>query len=65
MVADEPDVIPSARYTARETAQYLGVSPSTVRRWTRIGLMRCNYRRINRRPVWTGEEIIRAWKSII
>ncbi len=65
MIHGKPEVELSAKYSLSETALKLQVSPSTIIRWTRSGQMRCQYRRINRRPVWTGEEILRIWRTII
>jgi predicted site-specific integrase-resolvase len=63
MIAFEPQVENSARYSLRDTARVLGVSPSTVIRWTRAGHMRCTYRAINHRPTWSGAEIKRIWNQ--
>ena len=60
-----PNVDKDARYTLAETASILEVSPSTIIRWTRAGKIQCRYRKVNHRPIWTGEEILRAWKSIV
>lgn len=65
MIYVKPEVELSAMYSLSETALKLQVSPSTIIRWTRAGLMRCQFRRINRRPVWSGEEIVKIWKTMI
>ncbi len=65
MRTEQPNVIENARYELRETAEALGVNASTITRWTRAGLMRCQIRKTNRRQVWTGAEIIRIWRSCL
>lgn len=59
-----PQINPSSRYELREAAKFLGVSPSTITRWTNRGLVRCYYRRINHRRVWLGEDLLRIWRSV-
>lgn len=63
MVTNEPNVQYLERYSLAMTAKILGVSPSTIKRWTRAGKMKCSHRQINNRPTWSGEEILRVWKS--
>lgn len=65
MIANLPHVDSAGRYSLADTARILGVSPSTILRWTRAGHMRCLYRPVNHRPTWSGEEIIRVWQSKI
>ena len=63
MVPTLPDIEMNSRYELKDVAAILGVSPSTIHRWTRKGLMICQYRRANNRRVWTGKEIMRIWKA--
>lgn len=63
MVANEPQITPSAKFELREVAKILDVHASTVLRWTRMGLMNCTIRKTNHRRVWTGAEIIKVWRA--
>ena len=53
MVPTLPDIEMNSRYELKDVAAILGVSPSTIHRWTRA----------NNRRVWTGKEIMRIWKA--
>lgn len=53
-----------AVYELRQVSELLGVSPSTVLRWTRQGLLPCRIRKINKRKVWRGVDIIEAISRI-
>lgn len=53
----------NARYELKAAADILGVSKSTVLRWTRQGLLKCSIRRSNGRRVWTGAELLRFWRA--
>ena len=65
MIQTEPIVNPNGKYELRHASEVLQVSKSTILRWTSQGLMRCSVRRTNGRKVWTGADIIRAWRSIM
>ena len=62
MKTETNSIKPDAIYELKEAAAALGVSPSTIHRWTHRGLIICRYRRINKRRVWSGRELIKAWK---
>lgn len=64
MVPTLPEIQINSRYELKDVAAILGVSPSTIQRWTRKGLIRCQYRKVNNRRVWTGMEIMRIWKAM-
>lgn len=61
MKNETKDIRQEGLYELREAAEVLGVSPSTIHRWTQKGLIVCYYRKANRRRVWKGKELIKAW----
>ena len=65
MIQQEPAVVKTARYELREAAKILQVSASSISKWTAAGLMRAQRKRLNGRRCWTGEELLRAWRSLI
>lgn len=65
MIATEPKVAQTARYSLEETAELLGVHPNTVIRYVKSGKLRYGVRRTNRRKFYTGFEILRFWRSEI
>ena len=56
MIATEPNVAKTGRYSLEETAKLLGVHPNTIIRYAKMG---------NRRKFYTGMEILRFWRSEI
>ena len=62
MVNEEPKVIPSARYELREAAEILGVSPTTLSKWTNEGKIKYGIKKVNGRRFWLGSELLRAWR---
>lgn len=65
MINEEPKININGWFELREVSSILGVSKSTILRWTRKNLMMCRYRRLNRRRIWSGKEIIKIWRMII
>lgn len=65
MITTPPDVIDSAKYELREAAKALGVSPSTIDKWTRKGVLKCRIRKANGRRYWTGADLLRVWMANI
>ena len=63
MINTEPKVDNNARFELREAAEILGVSTSSITKWTAAGLMRAGRKRLNGRRCWTGAELIRAWRA--
>ncbi len=63
MTKSQPNVSPTYKYELREAAKALDVSTSTIVKWTNKGILRASTRRANGRRVWSGEELIRAWKA--
>ena len=65
MVTKEPNVSPDERFELRDTARILGVSPSTISKWTAAGKIRCSFQKLNGRRCWRGKDIIQAWRVLI
>jgi excisionase family DNA binding protein len=63
MLNSPPDIIQSGKYELREAAKALGVSTSTIDKWTRKGVLKCQIRKANGRRYWTGAELLRAWMA--
>ena len=65
MIATEPNVAKTGRYSLEETAKLLGVHPNTIIRYAKMGKLRYGVRRTNSRKFYTGMEILRFWRSEI
>jgi predicted site-specific integrase-resolvase len=63
MIAFQPNVCESARYSINETCQILEIHRNTLRAYTFAGNIKCGVRRATKRKFYTGTEIIRLWKS--
>ena len=63
MVNYEPKAALNSRYTIEEAAELLGIHHNTLLRYVKQGLLRCGFRRNNRRKFFLGSEIIRFWKA--
>ena len=64
MTQTEPNVALTGKYELRDAARLLGVSPSTITKWTAAGKLRAGIRRVNGRRYWTGNELLRVWRAI-
>lgn len=65
MIATEPRVAETGRYSQEETSKLLGVHRSTVIRWAKEGKIKYGIRRSNSRKFYLGREIVRCWKAQI
>lgn len=63
MQETEPKVIDTARYGVMAASRALGVSYTTLERWERNGMIRCEYRKTDHRKVFCGNEIKRVWRA--
>lgn len=63
MTSTIPEVVPTGRYTSKETIAALGISLRTLQNHTREGLIKCGRRKANGRPFYKGSEIIRYWEA--
>ncbi len=65
MIATEPQVAPSGRYSATETYKVLGVSRDTLRRHSRQGKIKFGIRKINNKKFYKGIDILAYWRAQI
>lgn len=63
MTTGTPDISAEQRFSITQAAKVLGASISSIDRWTRMGLLRCHYRRHNGQRYWLGGDLLRFWKS--
>ena len=61
MNAFAPQVAPQGRYDTKATCRELGISRSTLARYTKAGLIRPRHHKANMRPYFIGAEITRLW----
>lgn len=61
----EPNVIPSRRYSINQTMQLLGIARSTLNEWDKKGYIRSHYHRISMRKFYTGLDILRCWRAVV
>ena len=65
MNCEKPKVIEDARYSVREVTQMLGISRSTLYRYTEKGIVKCGRRRTNGRPFYTGRSVLQLWMAVL
>lgn len=65
MNCEKPKVIEDARYSVREVTQMLGISRSTLYRYTEKGIVKCGRRRTNGRPFYTGRSVLQLWIAVL
>lgn len=63
MIATEPRVAESARYSLNEASEILGVHRCTIIKWAKEGKIRYGIRRSNSRKFYLGRELLRFWKA--
>lgn len=61
MVNERPDVTPSGRYSAAQTARVLGIHRNTLRKYTMQGLILPRIHKATGRKYYPGSEILRFW----
>lgn len=61
----EPDVIPSSRYSIEQTRKLLGIARSTLNEWEKKGYIKSHSHKISMRKFYTGLDIMRCWRMII
>ena len=59
----EPTVADTGMYSVTEACQALGIHRNTLRRYIVEGLIKCGFRRLNRRRFFYGREIKRCWRA--
>lgn len=62
MVAAEPKVDPSSRYSIKQTCELLGVHRNTLRAYTKGHFIKCGFWKRNYRPYYLGSEITNFWR---
>lgn len=65
MNCEKPKVIEDARYSVREVTQMLGISRSSLYRYTEKGVVKCGRRRTNGRPFYTGRAVLQLWMAVL
>ncbi len=65
MTTLQPEVAPMGRYTTNEACELLGISRSTLLRYSKKGLIRTYYRKANMRPFFHGSDITRLWYKMM
>lgn len=63
MIATEPQVSMTGRYSSKEASMLLGIHRNTLRNYTDNGSIKCGFRRPTARRFYLGSEILRFWKS--
>lgn len=63
MIATEPNISTSGRYSISETCSALGISRETLRKYTDSGEIKCSYRRATQRKFYKGSDILSFWKA--
>lgn len=64
MNSKKPDVHADGRYSIKEVTEILGISRSTLHRYTEKGVAKCGRRKANNRPFYTGKEVLRIWVAM-
>lgn len=62
MKSSEPVTVPTSRYSIKETAEILGISRNTLKKYTDLGYIRCGFRKNTFKKFYTGLEIQRFWR---
>jgi predicted site-specific integrase-resolvase len=63
MITTQPDVQPDGLYSLTQAALALKIDRHTLARYVKGGAIRFRRRKADGRPVTTGAEIIRMWRS--
>lgn len=63
MIATEPEVVDTGRYSLTEICDILRLSRNTVLKYTENGHIKCGIRKSNGRKFYTGTDIKKFWKS--
>lgn len=61
MITTQPDVKPLGLYGLMDTARALGVTKSTIQKWTAAGKLPFTIRRSTGKRVWYGKDILKFW----
>lgn len=61
----EPQVISTSRYSIRETCDILCITRKTLDKYTKQGLIHCDYRPKTLRKFYTGHSIMKFWRAAV
>lgn len=61
----EPKVNKEGRYSVTETCKLLGIHRNSLRKYTELGLIKCDLRKQTGRKFYLGHEIIRFWRTLL
>lgn len=64
MIIAKPEVHPTSLYSLTQAAKALHVDRHTLARYAKEGHIKFRRRTTSKRPVTTGAEIIKCWKSM-
>lgn len=65
MIVSKPKVDPGGLYSLSQAARALEMNRHTVAHYRDEGMIRFRIRRYNKKPVVTGADIIKFWRSTI
>jgi predicted site-specific integrase-resolvase len=63
ITAIEPKVSDTGKYSVSQTCELLGIHRNTLRKYTLSGTIRCKFHKKNFRKFYTGQEIIKFWRT--
>ena len=64
MIAEQPNIIPTALYEVGAASKALRISYQTLYRYTKAGICKASLRKSNGRMVWSGNELIKCWRTV-
>ena len=63
ITAEEPNVKATGRYTTTQTCELLSIHRNSLCKYTKMGLIKCGFRRATARKFYLGSEILRFWRA--
>lgn len=64
-MVQEIDVQPLAHYSPTEAAKLLGVSKTTLMRWTKRGDIACKVHKLTGKRFYQGRDILKYWNAVM
>lgn len=64
MIITKPEVDPEGIYNIKQAIEALQISRTTFNKWMNNGYVKVRIRKTSGRPVVTGTEIIKCWKTM-
>lgn len=65
MTPTRPNVYENGKYSVSETCQILGIHRNTLASYTSKGAIKCTFRRVNARKVYSGAQILALWGATL